>query len=332
MKKMKKTLATFVWTLTLAATLGACGGQKAGKSAGKVQDGELSGKISLSGAFALYPLTVKWADDFKKLHPDVKIDISAGGAGKGITDALSDVVDLGMVSRELAPDELKKGAVAFPVAKDAVVATINAKNPNLKAVLEHGLTREAAIGLWITGSVKTWGQVAGNANGTPVTVYTRSDACGAADTWAGWLGKKQEDLKGTGVFGDPGVAAAVQKDVNGIGLNNIGYAYDTKSKKPNAGLLIAPIDVNGNGKIDADERFYDDKDQLVKAIADGRYPSPPARDLYLVAHGNPSNPVVVAFLEYVLTEGQAANVPQGYIGISKDKLQKALAQLKNTKR
>ena len=155
MKKMKKTLATFVWTLTLAASLGACGGQKAGKSAGKVQDGELSGKISLSGAFALYPLTVKWADDFKKLHPDVKIDISAGGAGKGITDALSDVVDLGMVSRELAPDELKKGAVAFPVAKDAVVATINAKNPNLKAVLEHGLTREAAIGLWITGIFAT---------------------------------------------------------------------------------------------------------------------------------------------------------------------------------
>lgn len=332
MKKMKKTLATLVWSITLAASLVACGGQKAGKSAGTAQGGELSGRVSLSGAFALYPLAVKWADDFKKLHPDVKIDISAGGAGKGITDALSDVVDLGMVSRELASDEVKKGAVAFPVAKDAVVATINAKNPNLKAVLERGLTREAAIGLWITGSVKTWGQVAGNGNATAVTVYTRSDACGAADTWAGWLGKKQEDLKGTGVFGDPGVAAAVQKDVNGIGLNNIGYAYDTKSKKPNAGLLIAPIDVNGNGKIDADERFYDDKDQLVKAIADGRYPSPPARDLYLVAHGNPSNPVVVAFLEYVLTKGQAANVPQGYIGISKDKLQKALAQLKNTKR
>ena len=74
------------------------------------------------------------------------------------------------------------------------------------------------------------GQVAGTDDKTTVTVYTRSDACGAAETWAKWLGKKQEDLNGTGVFGDPGVASAVQKDVKGIGLNNIGYVYDENQK------------------------------------------------------------------------------------------------------
>lgn len=309
----------------LLIVVSSCGNKsKQSSSAG----GELEGKISLSGAFALYPLAVQWADEFQKLHPGVRIDLSAGGAGKGITDALADVVDLGMVSRELAPEEVKKGAVSFAVAKDAVVPTINAKNPNLKAILQHGLTREAAIGLWITGSVKTWGQVGGNSNATAVVVYTRSDACGAAETWAKWLGKKQEDLKGTAVFGDPGVAQAVQKDVNGIGLNNIGYAYDAKTKKPNPGLLVAPIDVNGNGKIDPDENFYDTKDKLTKAIADGKYPSPPARDLYLVAHGQPKNPVVVAFLKYVLTDGQKAAAPQGYIAIGKEKLDKQLKTLK----
>lgn len=309
----------------LLIVVSSCGNKsKQSSSAG----GELEGKISLSGAFALYPLAVQWADEFQKLHPGVRIDLSAGGAGKGITDALADVVDLGMVSRELAPEEVKKGAVGFAVAKDAVVPTINAKNPNLKAILQHGLTREAAIGLWITGSVKTWGQVGGNSNATAVVVYTRSDACGAAETWAKWLGKKQEDLKGTAVFGDPGVAQAVQKDVNGIGLNNIGYAYDAKTKKPNPGLLVAPIDVNGNGKIDPDENFYDTKDKLTQAIADGKYPSPPARDLYLVAHGQPKNPVVVAFLKYVLTDGQKAAAPQGYIAIGKEKLDKQLKTLK----
>ena len=42
----------------------------------------LSGYITLSGAFALYPLAIQWADEFHRLHPDVDIDISAGGAGK----------------------------------------------------------------------------------------------------------------------------------------------------------------------------------------------------------------------------------------------------------
>jgi len=34
---------------------------------------QLKGTISISGAFALYPIAVKWAEEFKKLHPDVKL-------------------------------------------------------------------------------------------------------------------------------------------------------------------------------------------------------------------------------------------------------------------
>ena len=42
---------------------------------------ELQGEIQLSGAFALYPMAVKWAEEFRKIHPKVRIDISAGGNG-----------------------------------------------------------------------------------------------------------------------------------------------------------------------------------------------------------------------------------------------------------
>lgn len=308
----------------IAATLGlsSCGGNKQ-----QVGEDGLSGEISLSGAFALYPLAVQWANDFQALHPGVKIDISAGGAGKGITDALAQVVDFGMVSRELGEAEIKRGAVGFAVAKDAVVPTINAKNPVLKDLQKHGITREQLIGLFITGKVKTWGEIVENGNTTPVSVYTRSDACGAAETWALYLGKKQEDLLGTAVFGDPGLAEAVQKDVEAIGLNNIGFAYDIKTGLPHPGLLVAPIDVNENGQIDPEEDFYATKQGVVEAIKEGRYPSPPARDLYFVSKGVPTNPVVIEFLKYILTEGQAANEGQGYIAIPQEKLDASLARL-----
>ena len=71
---------------------------------------KLKGEISLSGAWALYPMAIKWAEEFQKIHPEVKIDIGAGGAGKGMADALAKVVDLGMVSRDIYPEEIKKGA------------------------------------------------------------------------------------------------------------------------------------------------------------------------------------------------------------------------------
>jgi phosphate transport system substrate-binding protein len=290
----------------------------------QAENGGLQGEISVSGAFALYPLAVKWADEFQTLHPGVRIDLSAGGAGKGMTDVLANVVDLGMVSREVYPPEMERGAVSFAVAKDAVIATVNARNPDLEGLLKTGLTREAAIKLWITGEYTTWGQVTGTTNTNAIHVYTRSDACGAAETWALWLGKKQEDLAGTGVFGDPGLATAIQKDALGIGLNNIGYAYDETSRKPNPEMLPLPIDVNNNGKLDPGELFYDTKDSLIKAIGEDRYPSPPARDLYLVSKGVPAKPEVVAFIKYVLTDGQKHNIPAGYISLPKEKLQRGL--------
>lgn len=293
-------------------------------------DGQLHGRLTLSGAFALYPLSVAWADAFQMAHPGVRIDLSAGGAGKGITDALSGVVDIGMVSRELEPGETAQGAVAFAVAKDAVVATVNAKNANLPALLRHGLSRRTAEALWVTGTVTTWGQVAGNGSRTAVTVYSRSDACGAAGMWAQWFGKKQEDLGGTAVYGDPGVAQAVQKDVNGIGFNNIGYAYDMRTGRPTPGLVVLPLDVDGNGHIDKSENFYATRTQLAEAIAAGRYPMPPARNLYLVTKGTPHDVVLRAFLKFILTEGQRIVVPQGYIHLDKQAVAASLRLLQPT--
>jgi len=318
---MRNLFRYFILGATSLTLFASCGSSPKNNSN---EDGKLSGELSLSGAFALYPLAVEWANSFHELYPDVKVDVSAGGAGKGMTDALAGVVDFGMVSREIYPQEKEKGAVGFAVAKDAVVPTINAANPLLKDILAHGLTQEIAIKIWITGEITTWGQVLGTDDKTPIHVYTRSDACGAAETWAKWLGKKQEDLIGTAVFGDPGVAAAVQKDIYGIGLNNIGYAYDNDTHKPNDGILVFPIDSNNDGVISEDEDFYSQKDLLTKAIAENKYPSPPARDLYLVTKGNPNNPVVKKFLEYVLTEGQKKNEPAGYIAISNEKIEQSL--------
>jgi phosphate transport system substrate-binding protein len=278
------------------------------------------GTITLSGAWALYPMAVRWAEEFRKIYPDVRIDLSAGGAGKGITDALNNMVDLGMVSREIYPEELKKGAWPVAVTKDAVVPVINASNPSVDILLSKGLKKDAGNNIWITGMCKTWAQAFGIKGTTPIHVYTRSDACGAAEVWAKFFGKKQEDLLGSGVYGDPGLALAVKKDPLGIGYNNIGYAYDSKTKKQLAGIRVLPLDINNDGKITTDEDFYNSMDDLITAIANGKYPSPPARELYFVTNGKPGKELVIKFLRWVLTDGQKYVNESGYITLSKEKV------------
>jgi len=302
-----------------------------GKKTNQNINGKLQGTISISGAFALYPLAVKWADEFKKIHPDVKIDISAGGAGKGMTDALSGMVDLGMLSREINKAELGKGAFIVSVAKDAVLPTISDKNPALAKLKVKGMTKENLKQIFITGNITSWGTslaiVDKKAQGK-INVYVRSDACGAGEMWGKYLGKNQEGLNGVGVFGDPGVAEAVKKDPLGIGYNNVIYVYDIQTRKFYPGISVIPIDINENGKIDKEEDFYGTLDILMAAIRDGRYPSPPARDLYFVSKGKPTDPVVKEFLNWILKDGQKFVNESGYVQLADEKIKNELEKIK----
>jgi phosphate transport system substrate-binding protein len=281
----------------------------------------LKGQISISGAFALYPMTVKWAEEFRKINPGVRIDISAGGAGKGISDVLSNMVEIGMVSREIYPEEIQKGAFPIAVTKDAVVAVVSELNPALNDILTKGLKTDAGNNIWITGKYTTWAQAFGSKITSPIHIYTRSDACGAAEMWAKIYNKKQEDLLGVGVFGDPGLAQAVKRDPLGIGYNNIGYAYDAVTKQQVKGIKVVPLDLNSNGKIDPDEYFYNSMNDIIAAIASGKYPSPPARELYFVVKGSPkNNKVLVEFIKWVLTDGQKYIYESGYIVLPADRI------------
>lgn len=294
----------------IVLALSACGT----KSEKTSENGELSGSVSISGAFALYPLVNVWAEEFRKEHPDVRFNISGGGAGKGMADVLGGATDLGMFSREITPAELEKGAWSVSVAKDAVVPTISNQNPVLAQLKKEGLTREILAAYFLGDGKKVWKNTTSEVN-----VFTRSDAAGAAATWATYLGAAgQEQLKGIAVYGDPGLADAVKKDPNALGYNNLIYVYDINSGLKYEGMEVVPIDVNGNGTIDPEENFYDNLKDLATAIADGRYPSPPARELYLVSQGKPENPAVQAFISWILTDGQKFVEANGYIGLSGD--------------
>lgn len=289
----------------------------------------LRGTVRVSGAWAMYPMMVRWAGEFMRLHPKVRVDVSGGGAGKGAADALGGLVDIGMISRAIHPDETAKGGWWVPVVKDAVLSTANASNPAAKDLAAKGMTQQQFAALWIDGKQMTWGEIVGKPQvRVPVRVYTRADACGAADVWALYLGnKKQEDLQGLGVNNDPGVAEAIKRDKSGIGYNNAGYAYDPKTGRPVKGLMVVPIDLNGNRKVDKNESFYATRASIAKAIADGRYPSPPARDLNVLTKGKPSG-VTAEFIRWTLTDGQKYVQPEGFILLPKAKIEAALEKLK----
>ncbi len=291
-------------------------------------DQNLSGTITVSGAFALYPMMTVWADEFTKLHPDVQFDVQGGGAGKGMTDTLAGGVDIGMISRKIKPEEEAQGAFWVPVAKDAVFPVVSQGNPVLADLTAKGITQETFKKIFITGEIKTWGEVVGQPEvKDEIHVYTRSDSAGAADQWALFSdGKVQADIQGIGVNGEPALVDTVSKDPLGIGFSNLNSVFDISSGKLVTGVVVPPIDINANGKADPNE-YYATEDEAVKAIADGTYPSPPARFENLATKGKPSG-LVLAFIQWILTDGQKFLDQAGYVPLTADQQAESLAKLK----
>ena len=289
-----------------------------------------SKQISFTGAFALYPLNLKWSEEYKKNHPEINFNIQPGGAGKGLTDVLTGNSDVGMFSREISDNELNKGVWYIALARDAVFATINSNNPYADSLKKRGITKDMLKGIFIDGKFSTWEQLLDIKNVDKphkLNVYIRSDASGAAESWAAYFNMHQDNLKGIGMMGDPGIADAVKKDVNGIGFNNPQYIFDVQSGNKITGIEILPLDVNSNGKIDSVENFYSGLSGVENATLNGNYPSPPVRDLYFVCKQKPTNQVIIDYFKWILTDGQQFIKNAGYVALPGDVIKEQLKKL-----
>jgi len=317
---MRKTKIFLIIGLLLSQLVNAC------TSVSAPSNGEtLQGEIIVSGAFALYPLILSWSEEFQKVHPDVKFNITSGGAGKGMEDILAQKVDIGMVSRETTSDEIAQGAYPILVAKDAVFPMISAQNPVVSDLLASGVSRVTLAKIFISGEVNTWGQVVGKPEITDeIHVYTRTETCGAAEIWGKFLGGGQTDLLGDGRFGDSGIIRALVNDPLGIGYSNQIYAYGLGNVPP-TGTLILPIDLNGNNQAEPEE-ILDTRQKATAAVASGLYPAPPSRFLYLVTNGKPEG-VIQAFLEWVMVDGQILVDRLGYVQLSNEQLDASLQEI-----
>lgn len=315
------------FALLASLLLTACG---ATVSAPASNSNELSGAISVSGAFALYPMMTIWAEEFHKIHPDVQFDVQGGGAGKGMTDVIAGAVDIGMISRSVKPEEESQGVFWVSVTKDAVFPVVSVENPVLEDLLAKGVSKETFNKIFITNEIKTWGEVVGKPEITDeIHVYTRSDACGAGEMWSKFSGgDNQDDIQGIGVNGEPALVDTVIKDPLGIGYSNLNSVFDISGGGLVPGAVVPPIDINGNGQADKENgEVYSTKEDAFGAVANGKYPSPPARFENLAAKGKPSG-LPLAFIEWILTDGQQYLEAAGYVPLTAEQQAESLAKLK----
>ncbi|WP_281066778.1 PstS family phosphate ABC transporter substrate-binding protein [methane-oxidizing endosymbiont of Gigantopelta aegis] len=283
----------------------------------------VSGNLSSVGSDTLANLMTLWAEEFKRLYPNVNIQIQAAGSSTAPPALTEGTSNLGPMSRKMKDKERdafekKYGykPTAIPVAIDALAVYVNKDNPikgltipQVDAIFSS--TRKCGYPEDIT----TWGQVGltGAWADRPIQLYGRNSVSGTY----GYFKKKalcKGDYKNN-VNEQPGSASVVQSvtsSLNGIGYSGIGY-------KTSGVKAVALTKKEGTPFIEA----------TPENAVSGKYPL--ARFLYIYVNKAPNKPLPPLegeFIKMVLSKvGQNVVIKDGYIPLPEKVVEKALAKL-----
>ena len=283
----------------------------------------VSGNFSSVGSDTLNNLMTLWAEDFKKLYPNVNIQIQGAGSSTAPPALTEGTANFGPMSRlmkdqEVQAFEKKYGykPTAIGVAIDALAVFVNKDNPI------KGLTIKQVDGIFSAtqkcggSNITRWGDVGldGDWKSKPIQLYGRNSVSGTYGYF-----KDNALCKGdykTNVNEQPGSASVVQSvstGLNAVGYSGIGYKTSSVRAVPLAKDKDSPFE-------EADEE---------NALS-GKYPL--SRILYVYVNKAPNKPLTpmeVEFFKMVLSKkGQSAVEKDGFIPLPAKVAEKELAKLK----
>ena len=251
----------------------------------KTEEDSVSGSITMNGSTSVQPLAEELAKVFKDKNPNTTIDIQGGGSGVGIKSAADGVVDIGMSSRDLKPEE--KSLKEFKIAVDGIAVIVN---PNNKV---EDLSTEQIFKIY-TGEITDWKEVGGDSG--EITVVTREEGSG---TRGAFIELTKIESKSEG---DRTVASAITQGSTGAVIatiagdpNAIGYA-SFGSAKESTGIKMISID----GKACTEENIYSGEYKI-------------SRPFLMLTKAEPTG-LAKAFLDFILgEEGQTVVSVHDYL-------------------
>lgn len=324
---MKKTVVILIFSLAVFI-FNSCGPDK---QKGNTADSDnnllpVSGNVMIEGSEILYPLMNKWKQEFEKSQKDTKIALNTSGVGKCFMHLDENKIQIAMVARELSEKEAQAGYWAVPVAKDAVLPVISFDNNNLQKIVFTGVTK-AKLADVFTGKISSWGQLLQLTSNDPIEVYTMADSSETTITWAEFLNKTPENIKGSVVYSEKDMCQKVAANKNAIGFCSMTNVFDINTGFKKKNLYVMPVDLNADNMADDNELVFDKLDDIKSAISSGKYPTPPTRKLYLVCKTKPIDKATVSFIKWVLTIGQSYCSQFGFVNIDKNETSVYLKQL-----
>jgi phosphate transport system substrate-binding protein len=283
----------------------------------------LAGTLTAVGSDTMLVLQTLMAEEFRRLHPQVTVELDGKGSSTAPPALVENTAQLGNMSRRIKgveadafEDRFGYRPVRFDVALDTVGVFVNQSNPlNALTVPEVDAIFSKARRCGHPEDLSVWRQLGldGDWRGAPISIYGRNAASGTY----GYFKEHalcRGDYKDT-VKEQPGSASVVQgveNDRYGIGYSGIGYATSGVRAVP-----IAPRE--GEPAVEA----------TWENAANGRYPFARFLEIYVnKAPDRPFDPLVEEYLRFMLSaEGQRIVIKAGFHPLDAASVTRQLSKL-----
>ena len=258
----------------------------------------------------LYILSVKWADEYNRQFPGANVKImnvpDPDRAGKFIKEG-----NLGIVSGDFYAGLKSEPLWNVVVGRDVIVPVINSKNPLMEDICRQGVSPDGLASFLKNGDFGTWGNLLKGVSNAKAHYYCINDQS-VLKSLSEFLKVDQTIITGRNTGTADEVIAAIQKDPYAIGFCRLTDATVPETQGLAQDIRLLPVDRNGNGIIDYNEKIYNNIIDFSRGVWIGKYPKPLFSNIYSVASGQPENAGEIAFLKWVLSDGQAYLAGNGY--------------------
>ena len=254
--------------------------------------------VKITGVRFAYPLVEKWIDGFNREYPEVQVIIEQRSSSDPSSDILLEAYE--------QPEEIKSGREYVYIARYAVLPVANSKSAFAKTFADKGLNKDLIVQLFfhdIYADKENQKEIK-----EPVTIYTRLQKAGAPTTFAEHFGYQQKDVKGKAIAGaDEHLLKAVLRDSTGLTYLPLSLVYDRNTKKIVNGITVMPVDLDGNGKVNDDEKFYNDLSlvtQRFETNSSSDLNNVPIQYLHFSVDKKGVTPEALTFLTWVIRNGE----------------------------
>jgi phosphate transport system substrate-binding protein len=256
--------------------------------------------IENKGSDTIVNLALAWAEKYQQIHPEIRLSVTGGGSGTGISALINHTVDIANASRQIKLEEVaaakKNGIepVEHIIARDAIAVIVNPNNPVSQLTLQQ-------VSDIYSGKINNWKEVGGEDleivrlsretnSGTHVYFLEQVLRLGQKDNKTLFA---QDTLL---LPSSEGITAEVSDNPHAIGYDGLGYITpDVKviavAKDPSSAYVLPSIETVNNNSY------------------------PIARDLYMYTIGEPTG-AIRTYLDWIMTsEAQAIVKSLGFVPI-----------------